>query len=137
MKYKAQCACKNASITLSGEPELCFACHCDYCQRLTGSVALTAAVFNQDCVVSVQGDFSEFDPKLDDWPNCKRHFCPNCASTVHWTNPTTFPGMRLVSFGCFSDLNVNELDFVVQTQYRHKWCAAFAAQRSSDVFLEV
>ena len=134
MEHTARCACRNVSITLGGEPELCFACHCDYCQRLTGSVALTAAVFNQQSVVSIQGDYSEFDPNLEEWPGCKRYFCPNCASTLHWINPGAFPGMRLVSIGCLSDPDFKGPDFVVQTQYRHKWCTAFDAPKSSEKF---
>ena len=134
MEHKAECACKRVSITLSGEPDLCFACHCDYCQRLTGSVAVTAALFKKDNVVSVDGDYSIFDPGREEWPGLKRYFCPNCASTVHWVNPKAFPDMCMVSIGCFSDPAFKGPDFVVQTQYRHQWCAAFDAPQSFEKY---
>lgn len=134
MEHVAQCACKKVSITLSGEPELCFACHCDYCQRLTGSVAVTAALFKEERVRSIDGDYSTFDPDLAEWPGCERYFCPNCASTVHWINPKAFPGMRLISIGCFADPGFKGPDFVVQTQYRHSWCTAFESPQSHEAF---
>ena len=134
MEHTATCACKNVSITLSGEPNFCFACHCDYCQRLTGSVAVTATLFRQDCAVSIDGDYGVFDPARDDWPELKRYFCPNCASTVYWVNPKAFPDQYLVSVGCFSDPAFRAPDLVVQTQYRHTWCAAFDAAQSFEEY---
>jgi len=134
MNHKAQCACKNVSITLSGEPALCFACHCDYCQRLTGSVAVTAALFDDDAVVSVDGEYAVFDPDRDDYPGLKRYFCSNCASTVYWVNPTAFANKVLVSIGCFSDPDFKGPDFVVQTQSRHKWCTAFDTAKSYEKY---
>ena len=134
MENKAQCACKAVSVTFSGDPEFCFACHCDYCQRLSGSVAVTAAVFRQDQMLTTQGSFSEYEPDLQNWPDCKRYFCPNCASTLFWFNPTAFPGMQLVSIGCFGDPKFKGPDTVYQTQYRHSWCGAFDAAKSFKGF---
>ena len=45
MEKTAQCACKNVTVIVSGDPQLCFACHCDYCQRATGSIGTFGAVF--------------------------------------------------------------------------------------------
>ena len=134
LKRTAECACKRVSITVSGEPERCFACHCDYCQRLTGSVAITAALFKQENVLSIDGDYAVFNPELEEYPDARRYFCPNCASTVHWINPQTFPGMRLVSIGSFSDPSFKGPDAVFQTQYRHTWCPAFDAPESFEAY---
>ncbi len=134
IEHKAQCACKATSVTFTGEPEFSFACHCDYCQRLTGSVGVTAAVFRQDQLVSTVGAFSTYEPDLPNWPDCTRYFCPHCASTLYWFNPTAFPGMQLVSVGAFGDPNFKGPDKVYQTQYRHDWCGAFEAPVSYEKF---
>ena len=136
MQYKAECACKRVSIELSEEPEMVFACHCDYCQRLTGSVGLTAAIYPQESVLAIQGSFVEFDPELEKWPGCKRYFCGHCGTTLHWVNPEPFPGKRMVSLGCFPELTVSELDIAVNTKYRPEWCEPFKAKCEFEGFPE-
>ena len=132
MERTAECACGDISITLAAEPELCFACHCDYCQKLTGSLAITGAAFREEDVVSKRGAPTEFDPELPDWPDARRYFCPRCGSTVHWINPTAFPGMRLVSIGCFADPNFPSPAFVNQTQSRHAGCPPLETAHSFE-----
>ena len=129
----ATCGCGHIKITVKGDPELCWACHCDYCQRLNGSLGTFASVFDDDQVVSTEGDPSVFDD-FPDWPGTERYFCPNCSTAVHWINPAAFPGKRLVAIGCFSDKNFPGPAMTVQTQYRHKWCQSFLGAQEFEAF---
>jgi hypothetical protein len=133
MKKLAQCGCGDLQVTVIAEPQMTYACHCDYCQRATGSIASFAAVYREQDVITSQGvatEFSDF-PK---WPGAKKHFCPRCGTTVHWVNPSAFEGMRMVAIGCFSDTQFSAPDVQVQTQYRHDWCPDFAGAAVSKAF---
>ena len=134
MTLKAQCACKSVSIELAGNPIRCFVCHCDYCQRLTGSVGSAVAIFHEDDVVAMSGESLEFDPQMSNWPGLKKHICPKCYSNVHWTNPTAFPGMRLVSLGCLDNPSAFKLERTVQNQYRPDWCPQLDAAEAHDAY---
>ena len=132
MSYRAQCACKEVSITVSNDPVRCFACHCDYCQRTTGSVGITAAVFREHDIVAIEGKFQVFT--LPQSPGTERHFCANCGCGLHWVNPNAFPEMRIVSLGCFDDPSAWDLSRTFQNQYRPVWCPQFQALESYEVY---
>lgn len=129
----ATCGCGNIKITVRGDPEVCWACHCDYCQRLTGSIGALAAVFANDQVVSTEGEPSVFDG-FKNWPGAERYFCPTCSTGVHWINPNAFPEKRLVSIGCFADKEFPGPVMTVQTQYRHNWCPSFLGAQEFEGF---
>uniref|UniRef100_UPI0035715A6C GFA family protein n=1 Tax=Tateyamaria omphalii TaxID=299262 RepID=UPI0035715A6C len=108
-------------------------CHCDYCQRMTGSVGNAVALFREEDVVAVS-DAHELDPEMDKWPGLKRYVCPKCYSNVHWVNPKMYPGMRLVSLGCLDDPSAFELTSTVQNQYRPRWCPQLEAENAFDAY---
>ena len=134
MPFRAQCACKRTSINLAADPVRCFVCHCDYCQRVTGSVGMAAAIFHEKDVVSIEGEFGVFAPDMPNFPGTKRYFCENCGGGLHWVNPTAFPGLRLVSLGCFDDPSRWGLTRTVQNQFRPKWCPQLHAAEVHDAY---
>ena len=134
MAFEARCACQRVSIVLANDPIRCFVCHCDYCQRTTGSVGIAAAIFNNADVVAMEGEVLELDPELPKWPGARRYHCAKCGSAVHWVNPDAFPGMRLVSLGCFDDPSAWGLARTVQNQYRPEWCPQLVSPESFDEY---
>ena len=133
MERAAQCACKNVTVVVTGDPQMCFACHCDYCQRATGSIGTFGAVFQEQDVKTLDGE-TIINDDFPNWPGLEKHFCAKCGTTVHWINPTVFPGMRMVAVGCFADPDFPGPDMVVQTQYRHKWCGSFDGATEHEAF---
>lgn len=133
MNREAQCGCGNLKVVVSGDPQMSYACHCDYCQKSTGSIASFAAVYQEEDFVSIEGEASEFS-NFPNWPGAKKHFCSNCGTTVHWINPNAMPGMRMVSIGCFADPTFPNLTVQVQTKYRHAWCGDFLGAAVSKDF---
>ena len=105
---------------MDGEPIHSFACHCDYCQKLTGSLMIAAAVFREEDVIETSQDTAVFQG-FEKFPNGKRFFCSTCGAGVHWINPDVFPGMRLIAIGAFADREFPGPEIVYQTQYRHPW----------------
>ena len=134
MSSRAQCACKSMSIELASDPIRCLFCHCDYCQRMTGSLGNAIAVFRETDVVAMSGDVIELDPQMPDWPGVRRYFCPKCYSNVHWVNPKAFPGMRLVSLGCLDDPSAFKLGRTVQNQHRPTWCPQLDSSEAFEAY---
>lgn len=134
MTLTAKCACKRVAIELSSDPVRCFVCHCDYCQRMTGSIGNAVALFSEASLVKVSGDFIELNPKMEKWPGLRRYLCPECYSNVHWVNPKAFPNMRLVSLGCLDDPSAFGLSRTVQNKFRPDWCPKLDAAEAFDAY---
>lgn len=133
MERKAECGCGNVKVIVKGDPQTCFACHCDYCQKASGSIGTFGAVYREENFVSSEGEVTKFDD-LPKWPGSEKYFCSKCGTTVHWKNPAAFPGMHMVAIGCFSDPGFPGPQVTVQTQYRHKWCPGFAGAVEHEAF---
>lgn len=81
-KLLGGCLCKEIRYQASGEPEFSIACHCFFCQRLTGSAHSYLAYFPEEHV-KISGPVRQyqFDSQatgrvLTLW------FCPNCGVNV-------------------------------------------------------
>jgi len=105
----ATCTCQQLSVECSGDPELVSLCHCQDCQRRTGSAFGIAAFFRRD-KVRVAGKTSCFSRTSDNGFDFSFYFCPNCGGTVYWET-TRKPGMVAVAAGAFADR-----DFPAPTQ---------------------
>ena len=95
----ARCCCGDFSITVSGDPLHVLRCHCDYCQRRTGSVFQVSCWYAEPQIVSRNGECQVYRTR----PNLKSSyeqtdietpdvsidykFCRRCGSTVYWEIP--------------------------------------------------
>ena len=129
MERRASCGCGSVTVTVKADPQDCWACHCDYCQRTTGGIGIFASVFRDQDVIAIEGETTKFDD-LPKWPGAARHFCARCGTSVYWVNPASFPGMLLIAIGCFADAAFPGPTRAMQTQYRHSWCGEFAGAQS-------
>jgi len=92
---------------------------------MSGSIGLFAAVFREEDIESIEGQTTIYPANQEKWPGAEKHFCSKCGTSIHWCNPTIFPGMRMIAIGCFSDPKFPGPKVVMQTQYRYDWCGAF------------
>ena len=83
MSRTAQCACGALRIEASGEPELVIACHCQACQRRTGSAYGVGAYFRND-IVRIEGPSTAFVRQAPEGRLLRNHFCPTCGTTLFW-----------------------------------------------------
>lgn len=97
----ASCSCSQLSLIADGEPDKISACHCQACQRRTGS-AFGVAVFYNKGQVEISGISTSYVRAGDSGRQIEFRFCPACGSTVFW-----MPEFRLdlvaVALGCFRD----------------------------------
>jgi Glutathione-dependent formaldehyde-activating enzyme len=61
MTRTAECACGRVHVSVESEPFLVATCHCDYCQKRTGSVFQVGAYFAPDEKLSVKGETKAYN----------------------------------------------------------------------------
>ena len=86
----AQCACGRVEIVVESEPLRVVACHCDFCQKRTGSVFSIHAFFAEEQLVAITGETKRYNGLEVDGVGAvggsvvDSHFCATCGSTVYW-----------------------------------------------------
>lgn len=104
---------------VEGDPALVVACHCDYCQRRTGSAYQVSCWYPNERVKEIHGEARTFRETPNN-PGVTYHFCPSCGSTVHWTFDFA-PNHRGIAVGCFADTRFPEPTIEMFSEYRHHW----------------
>jgi hypothetical protein len=88
---------------VEGEPFAVSICNCLACQRRTGSAFGMQAGYKKE-QVQVSGRFNDYS-RISDEADEKEHvfhFCPDCGSSVFYTEPTEHD-LVVVSVGAFAD----------------------------------
>ena len=99
------CLCGKIRFRTNQAPLRTFACHCTFCQRVTGSSYFAESIYPTNAVVLNAGALSRYAPISDG--NKKKvfvHFYPNCGTTVSLTFER-WPEVRGISLGCYDDPN--------------------------------
>ena len=120
------------AITFSGEPQRVLCCHCDYCQRRTGTISQVSAWFEKAQVVAETGDYKIFN-ESENSLGVNYKFCTTCGSTVHWTFDF-MPEVVGVAVGCFVDADFPKPDQEIQTLYRHRWLGPLEGAEQFEKF---
>ena len=90
MTRTAECACGRVQVTVQNEPLAVAICHCDFCQKRTGSVFQVGAYYARDEEIDVSGETKRYNGlEIDGVGNAAGdsvtyHFCPTCGSTLYW-----------------------------------------------------
>ena len=108
MNRTAKCACKQATIVVTGDPVTLGVCHCANCRRRTGSAFGISAYFEKEQVLSRSGETKRFafhhsEQKHDQ----ERYFCVHCGTTLFW-HISSLPQLVGVAGGCFDEEPLGE-----------------------------
>jgi hypothetical protein len=98
-KRTGGCLCGAVKYIVTGPPINVRACHCQDCQRLTGSAFFVRALFPKNHVI-ITGALSEF-PSSED---LTRKFCPRCGSQVFCERKSR-PDTIAIALGSFDSLD--------------------------------
>ena len=101
MERVACCQCGSLQAMVSGDPAVCYLCHCKACQQRTGTVVHSGAYFLND-QVRAKGPSKVYSRVADTGFAVHFHFCPTCGTSVHWISDKR-PGYRGIAVGCFAD----------------------------------
>jgi hypothetical protein len=118
---EAACSCGQLRLDVEGDPYATSICHCLACQRRTGSAFGMQAGFKED-QVRVVGRYSDYS-RISDEADRKEyvfHFCPDCGSTVFYTEPTD-PDLVVVMVGAFADSSFPPPTESGYDSRRHRW----------------
>ena len=97
MKEKGGCLCGAVTYSYSSEPALVGVCHCQDCQKFTGS-AFSYLVAVQEGDLEVEGELQTFSKPGDSGQPIQRRFCPKCGSSISEVAYTR-PGLVLLNGG--------------------------------------
>ena len=118
----AQCHCGALTVEAAGEPAHVFMCHCEFCQRRTGSSYHLDAWY-PSVDATIHGPSSIYRRSGDRGDELIFHFCPNCGSNVYFYLPQALPHMTGIAVGCFADANFPAPKISIYEKRRHRWLA--------------
>ena len=134
---KASCNCGQLRVTVKGpDPERISLCHCNLCQKQSGSVFAVQARFPRE-QVTIEGKSTAWklplaEAKLTEYRNCVTlggggtfHFCPVCGSTVWYTADADKTRIG-VKIGAFADPTFPAPKISGFEEYRHPWAMKVA-----------
>ncbi len=99
------CLCGKVRFRTSQPPMRTMACHCTFCQKVTGSSFYAESMFAMDAVAFNSGELGCYAHVSDG--SAKKvfiHFCTTCGTTVSLTFER-WPDVRGISRGCYDDPN--------------------------------
>ena len=116
--HPASCRCGQLRAVASGTPTRISVCHCLDCQKRSGS-AFAAQVRFRASDVTTTGQANTFTATGDNGA-AHFHFCPDCGSTVTYTNDS-MPGVIAIALGAFDDPYFVTPTVSVWEERQHEW----------------
>ena len=101
MNRTAQCHCGSLRARTTGEPLIVNLCHCRDCQRRTGALAGSGAIFEKT-QVTLEGEQKVFERDAAEGRKLRFHFCPHCGTSLYWDGDLR-PDWCVVAVGAFAD----------------------------------
>ena len=103
MTRTGRCLCGLVTYEVTGDPIATAICHCDHCQRQSGS-AFSLNLVVHESQLSVTGDLTVFGDRGDDGDDVyvDRAFCPACGSPIYSALLKT-EGVLAVKVGTLDD----------------------------------
>ncbi len=126
----ARCACGRVEVVVDGDPVLIAACHCDFCQKRTGSTFGFQAYFTEEQCVEIVGDTKVYsgldldgvESQAGRAQTPRYHFCTTCGSTLYWTvEDGSGHGLVAVAVGNLVDQEFPAPMREYYTELRHHW----------------
>jgi hypothetical protein len=102
-EIKGGCLCGKVRYSANAEPTFVGLCHCQDCQKYTGS-AFAVAIGVPKAAVTVQGQLTSFTKRGDSGKAISRNFCPECGSPIV-DEAEALPGVAILSVGSLDDPN--------------------------------
>ena len=95
---KGQCHCGAVHYEMPAETLHRSLCHCSDCRRHSGAPVVAWGLVGKD-QLNVEGETKEYASS----ENGRRHFCPNCGTSLFYTNDAVFPGKIDVQIATLDD----------------------------------
>ena len=114
-----KCLCGDVSYKINSEPLRMAQCHCEHCQRSTGTGHMSLAFFPRDAVI-INGKTNSYTAIADNGGEVTRHFCPKCGSRLFGTN-NVLTTMISVAIGCIDEKSWFQPQAIVYHKRKEAW----------------
>jgi hypothetical protein len=118
-KVTGGCACGSIRYQLLDKPMFVHCCHCDDCQRLTGSAFVLNAIIETQAIKLLRGNPVAVPVPRENSPH-DIYRCPKCQTAV-WSDYGRRPNVRFVRVGTLDKPGALEPDVHIYTQWKAKW----------------
>jgi len=126
----ARCACGRVEVKVQGEPQRVYVCHCDFCQKRSGTTGTESAWFASHQVLEIASDTKIYNGLELDGVGVAElglgvsyYFCATCGSTV-FSTIAEIPGIHAFAVGCFVDPDFAPPTEEYWTDLRPDWLAS-------------
>jgi len=117
--HQGGCHCGSIRYQATGEPVIIAHCHCEDCQRLSGTGHTTGAMFATEDF-QLDGQLSEYSLEADSGNRVTKAFCPNCGSQILGRNSGS-TGYVTVSLGTLDDSSAIKPQVTIFARNRKPW----------------
>ncbi len=113
------CLCGKIRYSATAEPALVAVCHCQNCQKQTGT-AFSVVVGVPKSAVSIEGQLKTFHDRGDSGQPVDRNFCPECGSPI-FSELAVMPELRFIKAGTLDDTTWLDPKLHVYCDSAEKW----------------
>ncbi len=118
-RYEGGCHCGEVRYSCTKEPELTFYCHCQDCQRTTGSPFSMELMIESNCF-EVAGDLQAYVVTGDSGKPVARWSCARCASGIYLEGEAD-PGYIFLKVGSLDDAGWVNPEMHIYTCAKQPW----------------
>lgn len=118
-EYKGACHCGSVQYSCSTPPEFTFFCHCNDCQRTTGSPFSVELMISSNSF-EVQGEMKTYTVAGDSGKDVHRRFCPQCGSGI-FLECDADPGYVFLKAGTLDDASWVKPEMHIYTAAKQPW----------------
>jgi len=120
----AKCHCGEVIVTCQGDPNPVVMCHCELCQRRTGSLFHIAAWFDKDAV-EISANTTEYTRTSGDAGLAFTfNFCQKCGTSIWWRSARPDGPLKDkigIAGGCFADKDLPPPTVSIYEKHMHSW----------------
>jgi hypothetical protein len=114
-KIQGSCLCGGVRYSSEAEPEMTVVCHCEHCQRQTGTAfSILVGIPADSLQFENDESLAEFLDQGDTGGTVHRKFCRNCGSPIV-SLAESVPGVSFIKAGTLDDKSWLEPTM-------HLWC---------------
>jgi hypothetical protein len=118
-KLTGGCACRSIRYQLLDKPMFVHCCHCDDCQRLTGSAFVLNAIIETQAIKLLRGKPVAVPVPRENGPH-DIYRCPKCQTAL-WSDYGRRPNLWFVRVGTLDKPGALEPDVHIYTRWKAKW----------------
>jgi hypothetical protein len=120
MIKQAECCCGRCVIEVKSNPTVYGICHCNNCQKRTGSAFGLGMYFQEQDSKVISGSTNIYAPNSGDYGNQERHFCAYCGTTLYYY-VAALKGLVGVAGGCFTESPLSTPEFSLENANKYSW----------------